>query len=202
MRHHDHKMVLRDLLQDFHHLHTGIAVQRAGRLVRQNDVRVIDQRPRDGHPLHLPAGELIRLFIHMLFKTDLPQRLLGPPFSLPSGDAGDRQRKLHVGPHALMHDQIVALEHEADGVVAVGVPVPVAEAACGDAVDDQIPGVIAVKAADDIQQRGLSGSGRAEDRDKLVVPETEAHAVQRLLDEVSRPVLFADIANLKHSVLL
>ena len=35
-------------------------VQVAYGLIRQDDVRIVDQCPADGHPLHLPAGELSR----------------------------------------------------------------------------------------------------------------------------------------------
>ena len=58
MRNHNNQTILRDFLQNIHDLDAGFRVQGAGRLVRQHNVRVIDQRTRDGHPLHLSAGEL------------------------------------------------------------------------------------------------------------------------------------------------
>ena len=69
--------------------------------------------------------------------------------------------QLHVGQHRLVGDQVVALEDEADGVVAVGIPVPVRVLLGGDAVDDEIAAVIAVQTADDVQQGGLAGAGGA-----------------------------------------
>ena len=49
-----------------------------------------------------------------------------------------------------MGDQVIALEHKADGVVPVGVPVAVCVFFCGDAVDDQIAAVVAIQTADDV----------------------------------------------------
>ena len=77
-----------------------------------------------------------------------------------------------------MGDQVVALEHEADGVVAVGVPVPVPEFLGGAAVDDEVAAGILVQAAHDVEQGGLAAAGVAQDGDELVLPEGEGHAPQ------------------------
>ena len=61
-----------------------------------------------------------------------------------------------------MRDQVIALEHKADRMVAVGVPVPVIIFPCRDSVYDQISVVIAIKTADNIQQCCLSGTGNTE----------------------------------------
>ena len=70
----------------------------------------------------------------------------------------------------LVGDQVVALEHKADGVVAVGVPVPVLVLLGGDAVDDQVAGIVAVQAADDVEEGGFAGAAGAQDGDELIVP--------------------------------
>ena len=87
------------------------------------------------------------------------QGLLGPAAALGAADAGDGQGQFDVGQHRLVGDQVVALEDEADGVVAVGIPVPVRVLLGGDAVDDEIAAVIAVQASDDVQKGGLAGAG-------------------------------------------
>ena len=50
-----------------------------------------------------------------------------------------------------MGNQIVALEYKADGVVAIGIPVPILILLGGDPVDDQVAGVVAVQTADNIE---------------------------------------------------
>ena len=90
-----------------------------------------------------------------------------------------------------MGDQIVALEDEAHGVVAVGVPVPGGVFFRGDPVDDELALVVAVQAADDVEQRGLAGAAGAQDGHKLVVPQAETHPVQGPLHQA--PVLYTSI---------
>ena len=51
-------------------------VQVSSGLIRQYDVRIIDQSPADGHPLHLPAGELSRQVIASLFQSHNSQDLI------------------------------------------------------------------------------------------------------------------------------
>ena len=97
-----------------------------------------------------------------------------------------------------MGDEVIALEHEADGVVAVGVPVPVGVAAGGDAVDDELAAVVAVEAADDVEQRGLARAAGAEDGDKFAVAQVEADPVERCLCQIAGGVFLFDIDKLKH----
>ena len=49
-----------ELLQQRHDLEAGARVERAGRLVGEDQQRVVDQRARDRHALLLAAGELRR----------------------------------------------------------------------------------------------------------------------------------------------
>ena len=53
--HHHHKPVPGHLLEQIHDLDAGLTVQSAGRLVRQQNIRIVHQRPGDSHPLHLTA---------------------------------------------------------------------------------------------------------------------------------------------------
>ena len=193
---HDHQAVAGHLLEQFHDLDAGLAVQRAGGLVRQQNVRVVDQRAGDGHPLHLAAGQLVGQLVDVLAQAHLLQRRDGAAAALGTRHAGDGQRQFHIGQDGLVGDQVVALEDEAHRVVAVGVPVAVVVLFGRDAVDDQIAAVIAVQAADDVQQRGLAGTGRPQDGDKLIVAEAQVHMVQRLLHQAAGFVLFADLFDL------
>ena len=116
--------------------------------------------------------------------------------ALGPGNTGDGKGQLHVGQHGLVGDEVVALEHKADGVVAVGVPVAVGVLFGGDAVDDQIAAVIPVQTADNVQQGSFAGAAGAEDGDEFVITQVQADIVQRILHEITGLVLFADLFDL------
>ena len=195
---HDHQTVLRHLLEQVHDLHGRVGVERSGRLVGQHDVRVVDQGAGDGDALHLPAGQLVRLLVDVVAQPDLFEGLAGtlPPFG--TGYAGDRQRELHVRQNRLVRNQVVALEHEADRVVAVRIPVTVLVPFGGDPVDDQVAAVVPVQAADDVEQRGLAGTRWAQYRHEFAVAQVQADVIQRLLHEIAGLVLLGNRLNLQH----
>ena len=197
---HDHQPVFGDLFQQLHDLDAGLAVQSAGRFVGQQDVRVVHQGAGDGHALHLTAGHFAGVLVQLVAQADLFQRFGGAAFALGTGDAGDGQSQLHVGQHGLVRDQIVALEHKADGVVAVGIPIAIGVFPRGNTVDDQVAAVVAVQTADDVQQGGLAGTAGAEDGDKFAVAQVQTDIVQRVLYKVAGFILFADVFDLQHSM--
>ena len=94
---HDHQPVPGHFLQKLHDLHAGFRIQRAGGFIRQQNVRVIDQRTGNGHPLHLSAGHLIRLFMKLIAQSHILQSLGGSSPSFCSGNTGDGQRQFHIG---------------------------------------------------------------------------------------------------------
>ena len=92
-----HRMALpMQILQHSQHLTAGVAVQRAGGLIRQNDRRVAHQRPRDGYALLLAARKLVGLVFQLIAQPHLLQHLAGPAVALGAGDARIDQRHLHV----------------------------------------------------------------------------------------------------------
>ena len=58
------------------HPHPGELVQRPERLVQQQHLRVVDQRPGQGRPLGHAAGELVRVGVGERFQADQSQELL------------------------------------------------------------------------------------------------------------------------------
>ena len=126
------------------------------------------------------------------------ERFGGTARALLPAHAGQGERQLHVRQDGLVRDEVVALEHETDAVVAERVPVPVRVVFGGDAVDDQITGVVMVKPADDVQERGLAGAGRSQDGREFVVAETDGHAIKGHLREIARGVGLGDAFELQH----
>ena len=171
MRDHDDETVFGDLFQYLHHLHARLAVERAGRLIGEQNVRVVDKRSRDGDALHLAAGHLVRLFVELVAEAHALKRLDGALAALALAHARERERQLHVAQYRLVRNEVIALEDEADGVVAIAVPVGVGEILCRSAIDDEIAARVVVKAADDVEQRRLAAARMAEDGDKLALAE-------------------------------
>ena len=171
MRDHDDEAVLGDVLQDIHHLHARLAVERAGRLVGEQNVRIVDERPRDGDTLHLAARHLVRLFVELVAKAHALKRPDRALAALALAHTRERERQLHVAQYRLVRNEVIALEDKADGVVAVAVPVGVGKVLRRLAVDDEIAARIVVETADDVEHRCLAAARMAEDGDKLALAE-------------------------------
>ena len=199
MRDHDDKLILRYLLENVHYLHGCIGVERAGRLVGQEDIRVVDERTCDGDALHLAAGHLVRLLLQLVSKANLLQRLSRAAAALLRRNAGERERKLDVCEHRLMRDEVIRLEHEAYRVVAVAVPVGVGIIFCGAPVYDQVAGAVLVKPADNVQKRGLAAAGMTQYCDEFVLAELKVHALQRMDNGIAHGVIFFDVYKFQHS---
>ena len=115
MSDHDHKAVFGHLLQQLHHLNAGVAVQCAGRLVGQQDVGVVDQCAGNG-PQRCIWPPDISLGCLCSWSPDLPAPApWWPGCALGTGNARDGQRQLHIGKHCLVRDEVIALEHKANG---------------------------------------------------------------------------------------
>ena len=156
MSYHNDQPVSCHLPQQIHYLYACIAVQSAGGLIRQQDIRIIDQSAGNRHSLHLSSGHLVRLFMNLIAKPHLIERLFRPSAPLGLSDSGYGQSQFHIGQNCLMRNQVVTLKYEAYGMIPVGIPVPVFIFLCGNPVDDQISAVIPVQPPDNIKKRGLS----------------------------------------------
>ena len=66
-----------ELLQDHPHIGTCDAVEIAGRLVRQDQERVVGERSRYRDPLALPTGELPRQLCCLVSEPEAVEQRLG-----------------------------------------------------------------------------------------------------------------------------
>ena len=94
--------------------------------------------------------------MNLVRKPNILQGFQCPFFAFLWRNTGKCQRQLNICQDALVRDQIITLKHKADGMVPVGIPVPVPVFLCRCAVNDQISFVIAVQSANDIEECGLS----------------------------------------------
>ena len=96
-------------------------VQVAGGLVGQQDLRLVDQRARDGHALLLPARELVRGVVRRARRGPTASSSSCARRARCGGGHGLRrveQRQLHVLEGGGAGQQVEVLEHEADLPVA------------------------------------------------------------------------------------
>ena len=92
-----------------------------------------------------------------------------------------------------MGNEVVALEDKADGVIAVGIPVAVAEFLGGAAGDDEIAACVLVKTADDVEHRCLAAAGRTENGNKFMRTEVDGNTVQRLNRGITDGIRFGNV---------
>ena len=154
-----------------------LGVERAERLVEQQDARLDRERAGQRDALALAAGQLARVAAGQPVELHQIQQFLDP-----RADRGlvlaDRAR-LHpqaerdVLEHRHVAEQRVMLKHEADMALAGAVRQRVL------AVERNLAGVGPVQPGDDPQQRGLARARRPEQRQQLAIGDLEVDIVER-----------------------
>src|SRR2546425_7634710 len=85
---HDGQPAAVEALQERQHFHARARVEVAGGLVGQDDGRIVDERPRDGHALLLAARELARMMGLAIGEPHRLQARPGAAAALAGGEAG------------------------------------------------------------------------------------------------------------------
>ena len=153
-----------DLEQVVLHEIARLHVERAERLVHQDDLGVVDHRHGQRHPLAHAARQLMRMIALEAGEAD-PRDPLGHPRARRVGvDPTKQERQTDVLGHGLPGKDGVALEDEAEPRIHTldGLPVQ-ADPALGDGSE---PG-------HETEQRRLSAARRAHDRHELAAPDVE-----------------------------
>ena len=101
-----------------------------------------------------------------------------------------------------MRNDVVALEHKANGVVAVGVPIGVRVVLSGAAVDTQVALGVLVEAANDVEQRGLAASRGAQNSHELALAKAQRHAIKGHYLALRHGIALRDMSKLQHGILL
>jgi hypothetical protein len=88
-RHHSGDPALVHQIGDeIHHDLRVLAVQLSGGLVGEEQARIRHERPRDAHPLLLPAGQLLRELVRVIRETDRAEGLTHPLVAAGRGTDG------------------------------------------------------------------------------------------------------------------
>ena len=183
-------------LEDAHDLDAGARVEVAGGFVGQDDRRLVDQRAGDGDALLLAAGELVRHVVIALAEPDRVerrQRALVPLGGLEAVLRAVEQRQLDVVERGRARQQVEALEHEADLLVAHARQLVLRRLGHVLAVEHVLTGRRPIEAAGDVHERRLAGAGRPGDGDELALLDVERHAAQRAHDVFAHSIFFGEI---------
>ena len=162
-------------------------VEVARRLVGQNEARLHRERAGDRHPLLLPAREVDRQPPGKRGETELleEQRRSLPPLA---EIMREPHRQQDVLPGAELRHELEGLEDESDRVAAKAREPGLREAGERCAGDDDAPGRRAVEAAEQVEQRRLARSGRANDRHELPRLDLQIDVVKHRARRLPAPV--------------
>ena len=168
------------IVEDVHDKAAGLAVQRAGGLVRQNQRRFVHHGAGDGHTLLLATGQLVGLVLVPVAHAHTFQPFLSAAGALGGLDAGVQHGDLHVFEGALPGDEVVGLEHEPDFLVADAGQLVIGGLVDVHAVQQVAALGGAVQHTDDVHEGGFAGAGLAHHRHKLAGVDVQVDAVQNL----------------------
>src|SRR3954452_1588902 len=162
-----------DRLQLDLHLLAQLQVEGAERLVEQQHLGPLDDRPGQGDALALAAGELAGLAISVAGQADHLQRFVASLRSLGLVDAGDAQAVGNVLAHGHMRGQGVVLKDGVDGTVVGGHPADI----LARQLDRAAAGIL--EAGDHPQRRRLAGAGRPEQGEELAPLDLQVYSGNR-----------------------
>ncbi len=167
-----------ELGEQLHDLGAAPAVERAGGLIGEDDATAVHQRARDRHALLLAAGELAGAVVDALAEAEAGEQLLGAGVALLARHAGIHRRHFDVVARGGAAEQVVALEHEAEGLAPQARERVAVER--GDVLAHEAVGAAggAVEAAEEVHQRGLARTRGTHDGDELAGVDGEVDAVQ------------------------
>ena len=154
------------------HQQPGLLVERAERLVEQNEPRLQHQGARDAHALAHSAGELRRIGAGECLKPHEGDRVGDAGANLGGRDAGAAQAERDVVPYVEPREARILLEHDADPG--------------GDLIADRLAleadGTVgrSRQAGERLEQRGLAATGRAHDGDEFAGAKIEIERPERM----------------------
>jgi len=168
-----------EALEQMQDLPAGVGVQRAGGLVGEDDRRFSHQRPGDGDPLLLSAGELVWPVPQLAAQAHQLQGDPDPLVPLSSRDPGVHHGRLHILQQGELWEQVVLLKDKAQQFIAdLRQLVPVYSAHVP-AIQQIGPGGGHIQTADDVHAGGFAGPGLARNCHKFAPLDPHGNVVLR-----------------------
>jgi hypothetical protein len=149
---------------------SGERIERAERLVHQQDAGIVGEHARNGDALLHAAGELVRVAIGGALEAYEFHELVGDRLHLGARQPPLARAEADVLAHRHPGEQRVVLEHHA--AVAAG-------AADALAVDEDLAAGWLLEAGDDAQHSGLAAAGSADQTDELALRDGRIDAAER-----------------------
>ena len=171
MRHDNDETVLGDGGEGAHNVLPAREVKRTCGFVCEQDTRTLDYGPGDGDALGLPARELAGHSVLKVSQTDSLERLghscvwitADRTLDLRTADVFEVEGAAHVVAYAQIADERRVLEHEADVLSPVPVPVRLEKVPRGPAIDFEFSLKVALEATQDIEERCLAAARASQD---------------------------------------
>ena len=157
----------------------GGVVERAGRLIGEDEAGPVDQRTYDGNALAFPAGELGRPMGETMPKADALEELPGAFGGIGGGAAGGGQRgNENIFQDGTLWQQVVGLKNEADLLVAYSGELRLGEVREFLSVQLDAAASGGVERAEDVEQGAFAGAGWADDRKGIATTNGERDAIE------------------------
>jgi len=154
-------------------------VEVSGGFVGEEHVWIIGQRAGDGDALLFAAGEVGGAAVGFFGEADLMEQVAGAGGAVAAGILAELEHGEHdVFLRGELGQQEVELEDEADGLVADGREGGVGHLEEGLVVDVDFSMGGTVEAAEEVEERGLAGAGRADDGDEFAAVDVEVYTAK------------------------
>ena len=188
--------------EQLEHLGRARRVERTGGLVREQQRRLVHQRPGDREPLALAAGEDAGELVRLRPQPEQVEQAARSRLALAARAARDYGRQHHVLEDAHPLEQVEELEHETD--VHPSNPSPFVFILARERMtgQDYVASGRRLNACNEVQEGGLSTARRTHDCDELASLQIETRATERahgLAAGIEALAKSADKENLVHT---
>ena len=156
------------------HLLTHLEVERAERLVEEQDARTVDDGSCYGNSLHLTAGQLVDVSLAVIREADLRQGCVYSLLDLLLGDLLDLQAECDIIENIQMREQGIPLEHRVD------VPLVCRHLQEVFAFEIDYARISSLESRDDPERRRLTAAGRSEQRNELIISNIKSNILKYL----------------------
>jgi hypothetical protein len=166
------------LFEDTKHLLPASGIERASRLIGQDDVGAIDQGTGDADALLLTAGQLSRLVIETVGHAETGQQRNSAALTFPTAEPRVNRRHLDIAQRAQFRQQVITLKDEAKMFAAQRGELVRIERRRFPAINQIVARGRPVEAPDHIHQRRLARAGRADDRHHVALRDGQVDVLQ------------------------